>query len=63
MENEELEYTVEYQDGYGVLYFENVKASDLLDAEMQIRQRFPDVTIRAVTIVHDHSIDRTFCFP
>jgi len=51
VENEELEYTVEYQDGYGMLYFENVKATDLSDAKIQIRQRFPDVTIRAVTVV------------
>jgi len=55
VENKELEYTVEYQDGYGVLYFDNVKASDLSDAKMQIRQRFPDVTIRAVTVApHDN---------
>jgi hypothetical protein len=51
MENEQIEYTVEYQDGYGVIYFENVKASDLSDAKMQIRQKSPDVTIRAVTVV------------
>lgn len=51
MESEELEFTVEYQDGYGVLYFENVKASDLSQAKMQIRRMFPAVTIRAVTVV------------
>ncbi|MFC5470871.1 hypothetical protein ACFPPD_19465 [Cohnella suwonensis] len=57
MENEQIEYTVEYQDGYGVLYFENIKASDLSDAKMQIRQRFPDVTIRAVTVVPHNNRD------
>ncbi|GGF96460.1 hypothetical protein GCM10010912_46620 [Paenibacillus albidus] len=55
MDNKELEYTVEYQDSYGVIYFENIKASDLSDAKMQIRQRFPDVSIRAVTVIpHDN---------
>lgn len=57
MENEELEYTVEYQDAYGVLYFEIVKASDLSDAKMQVQQRFPDVTIRAVTVVPHNNVD------
>jgi|GEM_PF-1160365 len=47
----ELEYTVEYQDAYGVLYFENVKATDLSDAKMKIHQRYPDVVFRAVTAV------------
>lgn len=51
MENEQMEYTVEYQDAYGVLYFENVKASNLSDAKMRVLQRFPDIDIRAVTIV------------
>jgi hypothetical protein len=51
VENEEHEYTVEYQDAYGVLYFENVKASNLSDAKMQVFQRLPDVNIRAVTII------------
>lgn len=55
LENEELEYTVEYQDAYGVLYFENVKASNLSNAKMQVCQRFPDANIRAVTIItHDN---------
>ncbi|MCC3372398.1 hypothetical protein [Cohnella sp. REN36] len=57
MENEELEYNVEYQDGYGVLYFEKVKAPELSDAKMQILQRFPDVTIRAVTVVPHNNND------
>ncbi|MNJ47486.1 hypothetical protein [Paenibacillus fonticola] len=55
MENDQIEFTVEYQDSNGVLYFENIKASNLSDAKMQVRQRFPDVNIRAVTIVpHDN---------
>ncbi|WP_232695747.1 hypothetical protein [Brevibacillus daliensis] len=57
MENEQIEYTVEYQDTYGVLYFENVKAFNLSDAKMKIRQRFPDVFIRAVTTVPNSNGD------
>ncbi|MBB6695326.1 hypothetical protein H7B90_28410 [Cohnella xylanilytica] len=54
MEKKQIEYTVEYMDQNGVVYFENVKASGLSDAKRQIRQRFADVTIRAVTVVpHD----------
>lgn len=51
VDNEKIEYTVEYQDAYGVLYFENVQANNFSEAEMQIRQRLPDVVVRAVTIV------------
>lgn len=51
MDNEQIEYTVEYQDAYGVLYFENVKANNFAEAKTQIRQRFPDVVISAITIV------------
>ncbi|GIO16514.1 hypothetical protein J19TS2_60690 [Cohnella xylanilytica] len=43
MEKEQIEYTVEYLDRNGVVYFENVKASGLPDAKLQIRQKFPDV--------------------
>ncbi len=50
VDNEQIEYIVEYQDAYGVLYFENVKASNFSEAKMHIRQRLPDVVIRAVTI-------------
>ncbi|GGG78662.1 hypothetical protein [Paenibacillus radicis (ex Gao et al. 2016)] len=51
MDNEQIEYTVEYQDNYGVMYFENVKANNVAEAKMQISQRLPDVVIRAITVV------------
>ncbi|NOU92504.1 hypothetical protein GC093_04550 [Paenibacillus sp. LMG 31456] len=45
------------QDAYGVFYFENVKASILSDAKIQVQQRLPDVKIRAVTMVLDNNED------
>jgi hypothetical protein len=51
--NEQLqhEYTVEYQDPrYGVTYFDNVLASSVADAKVQILSRHPEVKIQAVTI-------------
>lgn len=51
MEIEHLAFTVEYEDAYGVLYFENVMATDIADAKMLIQQRLPHVAIKAVTIV------------
>ncbi|CAM3483687.1 hypothetical protein [Marinicrinis lubricantis] len=49
MENEQHAYTVEFQDNYGVLYFENVKAVNQYEAKMEIIRKFPDVYIRAVS--------------
>ncbi|QWU14879.1 hypothetical protein SAMN04487895_10953 [Paenibacillus sophorae] len=57
MDDDRVEYTVEYQDTNGILYFENVKASNLSEAKVQIRQRLPDVFIRAVTIVPNQNED------
>lgn len=51
MENEQIEYTVEYQDMYGVVYFKNVIATSFSEAKVQVSQQFPDVLIRAVTVV------------
>lgn len=58
VENEQIEYTVEYQDSYGVTYFENIKASDLSDAKTKIIQKFPDITIRAVTVFSQNNRDK-----
>ncbi|QHT59763.1 hypothetical protein GXP70_07225 [Paenibacillus lycopersici] len=58
MEQEQREYTVEYQDGYGVLYYETVTADGLSEAETQVRRRYPDVTIRAVTMNPHAGLDR-----
>lgn len=59
MENEQIEYTVEYQDSYGVVYFENVKALSLSDAKMQVHQRFLEANIRAVTAVSHANEDES----
>ncbi|MDO3413012.1 hypothetical protein QWJ34_24830 [Saccharibacillus sp. CPCC 101409] len=50
-EHKPVEYTVEYQDVYGVLYFTNVYASDTTDAKSQVLRQIADAKIRAVTIV------------
>lgn len=50
MDEQQLEYTVEYQDGYGVTYFDNVVACSIADAKGLIRSRHPDVNIRAVAM-------------
>lgn len=55
MEIEQAEYRVEYQDPYGVTYYRNVKATDFAEAKEIIRQRHPDVVIRAVTEVPDEN--------
>jgi len=57
VEIEQLAFTVEYEDAYGVLYFENVMATDIADAKMHIQQRLPHVTIKAVTIVQANRED------
>ncbi|MFP4977517.1 hypothetical protein ACE6ED_19080 [Paenibacillus sp. CN-4] len=59
MENEQIEYTVEYQDSYGVVYFENVKALSLSDAKIQVHQRIPEANIRAVTAVSHANEDES----
>lgn len=49
--DDQHEFTVEYQDPVnGVTYYENVMASSISDAKEQIRNRHPDVTIRAVSM-------------
>jgi len=59
MENEQTEFTVEYQDSYGVAYYRNVKATDIAEAKVIILQMQPDVIIRAVTLVpNDENADR-----
>ncbi len=50
-DNEQTEYTVEYQDRYGVVYYRNVQATDIAEAKARIQQMLPDVTIRAVTSI------------
>ncbi|MFC4305287.1 hypothetical protein [Cohnella boryungensis] len=58
MESEQAEYTVEYQDTYGVVYYRNVKASDIAEAKALIRQGNPDVVIRAATIFLDNTSNK-----
>lgn len=49
--DDQYEFTVEYQDPVnGVTYYENVMASSMSDAKKQIRNRHPDITIRAVSM-------------
>lgn len=49
--DDQHEFTVEYQDPVnGVTYYEYVMASSISDAKKQIRNRHPDVTIRAVSM-------------
>jgi len=49
IESEKLEFTVEFQDLNGVVYYENVWAASAADAHTQIQFRRSDVRIRAVT--------------
>ncbi|WP_113029359.1 hypothetical protein [Paenibacillus contaminans] len=49
----ESEFSVEYQDPNGVLYYRNIKATDFAEAKAYILQRYPDVVIRAVTLLTD----------
>ena len=51
MKIDQTEFTVEYQDPYGVVYYRNVKASDFAEAKVMITQIHSDVAIRAVTRV------------
>jgi len=51
MENDKLEFTVEFQDLNGVTYYENVWAPSSADAQLQIQFRRSDVRVRAVTQV------------
>ncbi|WP_152393852.1 DeoR/GlpR family DNA-binding transcription regulator [Paenibacillus guangzhouensis] len=49
IESEGLEFTVEFQDLNGVVYYENVWAASAADAQTQIQFRRSDVRVRAVT--------------
>lgn len=51
--DEQILYTVEYEDYCGVVYYRNVKAADFSEAKMIVRQSHPDAVIRAVTQVAD----------
>lgn len=51
MEREQAEYTVEYLDMNGILYYENVMAVDFSEAKERIRSRYPEASVRAVTLV------------
>ncbi|PWV95892.1 hypothetical protein DFQ01_12467 [Paenibacillus cellulosilyticus] len=43
-------YTVEYQDLYGITYYDEVLASSIGDAERQVRSKRPEASIRAITL-------------
>jgi len=53
MDIRQSEFSVEYQDPNGVLYYRNIKATDFAEAKACILQRYPDVVIRAVTLLTD----------
>ena len=51
MEREQAEYTVEYLDMNGILYYENVMAVDFWKRKERIRSGIGTVYVRAVTLV------------
>lgn len=53
MDSKQSEFAVEYQDPNGVVYYRNIKATDFAEAKVYILERYPDVVIRAVTLVPD----------
>lgn len=56
MENELKEFTVEYQDINGVIFYRNVLATDADEARVIICQMQPNPIIRAVTFNPDYQI-------
>lgn len=54
-------YTVEYQDLYGITYYEEVIASSTGAARGLVQSRRPDVHIRAVTMnpINEEQLERT----
>ncbi|RKP58073.1 hypothetical protein D7Z26_00780 [Cohnella endophytica] len=50
MDQDQAEFTVEYQDMNGILYYEIVRAADIAGAKAFISGKYPEAFIRAVTL-------------
>ncbi|MDT9718034.1 hypothetical protein QVE09_03945 [Paenibacillus sp. ClWae2A] len=49
MDREAIEYSVEFQDSYGIIYTQELRAESIAEAKMIIQNNYPDVVVRAVT--------------
>ncbi|CAM3395607.1 hypothetical protein PALU110988_20270 [Paenibacillus lupini] len=56
MENEQIDFSVEYQDTNGVVFYRNVKAEDVAEAKQIMNQLHPEAIIRAVSLVPNEVI-------
>ncbi|MGO4106472.1 hypothetical protein [Paenibacillus sp. YAF4_2] len=51
MENEQIDFSVEYHDPNGVVFYRNVRAVDIAEAKQIISLLHPEAVIRAVSLV------------
>lgn len=49
MDREVIEYSVEFQDSYGIIYTRELRAESIAEAKIIIQNNYPDVVVRAVT--------------
>lgn len=56
MENEQIDFSVEYQDTNGVVFYRNVRAEDVAEAKQIMKQLHPEAIIRAVSLVPNEVI-------
>lgn len=57
MENEQKDFSVEYQDPNGVVFYRNVRAEDITEAKQIMNQLHPEANIRAVSLVPTDGIE------
>ncbi|WP_340013266.1 hypothetical protein [Paenibacillus sp. FSL K6-1318] len=54
MDREVNEYSVEFQDSYGIIYTRELRAESIAEAKIIIQNNYPDVVVRAVTRITEN---------
>jgi len=54
MDKEAIEYSVEFQDSYGIIYTRELRADSIAEAKIIIQNNYPDVVVRAVTRITEN---------
>ncbi|MCM3781896.1 hypothetical protein M3231_02815 [Neobacillus mesonae] len=54
MDKETMGFSVEYQDSYGIIYTRVLRANSVAEAKIIVQNNYPDVVIRAVTLIPEN---------
>ncbi|MCP1427343.1 hypothetical protein J3D43_005859 [Paenibacillus xylanexedens] len=54
MDREAIEFSVEFQDSYGIIYTRELRAESIAEAKIIIQNNYPDVIVRAVTRITEN---------